>query len=179
MYFNCIWTSSSELSKEKKVSKWRLHFLSFQFCKLMTKKFQTFCFLGTSGLAFSSHMLSLAYFCCCAKLNWKLGWHQKCNLTWPWKKLIAVKMYLQSIVESPTGQLKLGEIYTWFSNNFKHFRTTCNLTWKVTIKTKLSFTSSIFPTVPIFLFYYCTITFWWKFAFPKFIPQNLWGDIFL
>ena len=145
------------------------------------KNTQTFGFLGSSGLgrtAFSSHMLSLAYFCC-AKLNWKLGWHQKCNLTWPWEKLIAVKMYLQSIVESPTGQLKLGEIYTWFSNNFKHFRTTCNLTWKVTIQTKLSFTSSIFPTVPIFLFYYCTITFWWKFAFPKFIPQNLWGDIFL
>ena len=40
--------------------------------------------------------------------------------------------FLQAIVESPTGQLKLGEIYTWFSNNFKHFRTTCNLTWKVT-----------------------------------------------
>ena len=72
------------------------------------------------------------------------------KLGWPPK----IKFHLQSIVESPTGQLKLGEIYTWFSNNFKHFRTTCNLTWKVTTKLtqKLLFTSSIFQTVPIFLF---------------------------
>ena len=48
-------------------------------------------------------------------------------------------LFLQSIVESPTGQLKLGEIYSWFSNNFKHFRTTCNLTWKVILRSYLTF----------------------------------------
>ena len=55
---------------------------------------------------------------------------------------------LQAIVESPTGQLKLGEIYTWFSNNFKHFRTTCNLTWKVT---KSFFYKKCIPFLLLFL----------------------------
>ena len=105
----------------------------------------------------TSHMLSLAL-----KIE-KLGWPPK------------IKFHLQSIVESPTGQLKLGEIYTWFSNNFKHFRTTCNLTWKVTTKLtqKLLFTSSIFQTVPIFLFWLLYHILMENSNFPKFIPQNL------
>ena len=72
---------------------------------------------------------------------------------------------LQAIVESPTGQLKLGEIYTWFSNNFKHFRTTCNLTWKVT----KSFLQKMYSVPSSFSHYSVPI-----FPFDC-IPQNLWG----
>ena len=40
--------------------------------------------------------------------------------------------YIQAILlESPTRQLTLGDIYKWFTTNFKYFRTTSNLTWKV------------------------------------------------
>lgn len=68
------------------------------------------------------------------------------------KKLTSL-LISQAIVESPTGQLKLGEIYTWFSNNFKHFRTTCNLTWKVKNEKKQKsflFLFSLHLTVPLY-----------------------------
>ena len=35
------------------------------------------------------------------------------------------------LLESPSRQLSLGDIYKWFTTNFKYFRTTSNLTWKV------------------------------------------------
>ena len=35
------------------------------------------------------------------------------------------------LLESPNRQLSLGDIYKWFTTNFKYFRTTSNLTWKV------------------------------------------------
>ena len=37
------------------------------------------------------------------------------------------------LLESPSRQLSLGDIYKWFTTNFKYFRTTSNLTWKVKI----------------------------------------------
>ena len=41
-------------------------------------------------------------------------------------------LFIQAILlESPTRQLTLGDIYKWFTTNFKYFRTTSNLTWKV------------------------------------------------
>ena len=40
--------------------------------------------------------------------------------------------FIQAILlESPNRQLTLGDIYKWFTTNFKYFRTTSNLTWKV------------------------------------------------
>ena len=43
------------------------------------------------------------------------------------------------LLESPTRQLTLGDIYKWFTTNFKYFRTTSNLTWKVKIHTNVCF----------------------------------------
>ena len=45
------------------------------------------------------------------------------------------------LLESPTRQLTLGDIYKWFTTNFKYFRTTSNLTWKVKIHTNVCFCS--------------------------------------
>ena len=39
------------------------------------------------------------------------------------------------LLEAPNRQLSLGDIYKWFTTNFKYFRTTSNLTWKVIFNT--------------------------------------------
>ena len=39
------------------------------------------------------------------------------------------------LLEAPNRQLSLGDIYKWFNTNFKYFRTTSNLTWKVIFNT--------------------------------------------
>ena len=51
------------------------------------------------------------------------------------------------LLESPSRQLSLGDIYKWFTTNFKYFRTTSNLTWKV---------KTINNHQIILLNYYCT-----------------------
>ena len=45
---------------------------------------------------------------------------------------VLIPIMIQAILlESPNRQLSLGDIYKWFTTNFKYFRTTSNLTWKV------------------------------------------------